>query len=44
MFYYEILCFYEDFKREKLCFLNLYSVHATRILDLSLAVMLSPPK
>ena len=28
----------------KICFLNLYSVHASRILDLSLEVILSPPK
>ena len=44
MFYYEIQWFYQDVKNENLCFLNLYSVHAVRILDLSLEVMLSPPK
>ena len=27
-----------------MCFLNLYSVHAARILDLSPELMLSPPK
>ena len=43
MFYYEIPWFYQDFKNENLCFLNLHSVHAARILDLSLE-MLSPPK
>ena len=32
------------FESENLYFLNLYSVHAARILDLSLEVMLSPPK
>ena len=31
--------FYQNFKNEDLCFLNLYS-----ILDLSLEIMLSPPK
>ena len=44
MFYYVIPWFYQDFKSENLCFLNLYSVHAARILDLSLEIMLSPPK
>ena len=44
MFYHEILWFYQDFKSEKLCFLNLYLVHAAKILDLSLEVMLSPAK
>ena len=44
MFYYEIPWFYQDFKSENLSFLNLYSVHAVRILDLSLEIMLSPPK
>ena len=44
MFYYEIPRFYQDFKSENLCFLNLYSVHAARILDLPLQIMLSPPK
>ena len=34
MFYYEIPWFYQDFKSENLCFLNLYSVHAAGILDL----------
>ena len=43
MFYYEIQWFYQDFKSENLCFLNLYSVHAARILDLSLEIMLTPP-
>ena len=39
MFYYEIPWFYQDFKSENLC-----SVHAGRILDLSLEIMFSPPK
>ena len=42
--YYKILWFYQDFKSANLCFLNLYSVHAARILDLPLEVMLSSPK
>ena len=44
MFHYETPWFYQDFKSENLCFLNLYSFHAARILDLSLDVILSPPK
>ena len=44
MFYYKIPWFCQDFKSENLWFLNLYSVHAARILDLSLEIMLSPPK
>ena len=28
----------------KICFLNLFSIHTARILDLSLEIMLSPPK
>ena len=44
MFYYEIPGFCQDFKGEKLWFLNLYSIQAARILDLSLEIMLSPPK
>ena len=43
-FCYKILWFYQDFKSENMCFLNLYSVHAARILDLSPELMLSPPK
>ena len=43
MFYYEILWIYHNFKSENLCFLNLYRVHAVRILDLSLEVMLVLP-
>ena len=39
MFYYEIPWFYQDFKSE-----NLYLVYAASKLDLSLEVMLSPPK
>ena len=42
MLYYKIPWFYQDFKN--LCFLNLYSVDAARILDLSLEIMLNPPK
>ena len=30
MFYYEIPWFYEDFKKENLCFLNLYAVHPAK--------------
>ena len=44
MFCYKIQWFYQDFKSENLCFLNLYSVQAARILDLPLEIMLSPPK
>ena len=44
MFYYKTLWFYQDFKSENLCFLNMYSVHRVKILDLSLDIMLSPPK
>ena len=44
MFYCKIPWFYQDFKSENLYFLNLYSVHTARILDLSLEIMLSPPK
>ena len=29
MFYYEIQWFYQNFKSENLCFLNLYSIHAS---------------
>ena len=35
MFYYEVPWFYQDFKIEKLCLINLNSFHATRILNLS---------
>ena len=41
-FYYEILWFYQYFKSEHLCFLNLYSVHTARMLDLSLEVIVKP--
>ena len=41
---YEIPWFYQNFKGGNLCFLNLYSVRAARILELSLKIMLSPPK
>ena len=44
MFYYEITWFYQNFKRENLCFLNLYSVHTATILKLSLEIILSLPK
>ena len=44
MFYFEIPWFYQDLKRENLRFLNLYSIHGGRILDLSLEIMLSPPR
>ena len=43
-FYYKIPWFYQDFKSENLCYLNLYSVHAARLLNLTLGVMLCPPK
>ena len=39
-----MFCHEIHFKSENLCFLNLYSVHAPRILGLSLEIRLSPPK
>ena len=36
--------FYQDFKNEITCFLNLLAVHPAKILDLSLEIMLSPLK
>ena len=39
MFYYEVPWFYQDFKIEKLCLINLNSFHATRILNLSCKVL-----
>ena len=44
MYYYKIPWFYQDFKSENLCFLNLCSVHTARKLALSLEVMLSHSK
>ena len=44
IFYQEIPWFYQGFQSENLCFSNLYSAHAARILDLLLEAMLSPPK
>ena len=44
MFFCDIYWFYQDFKSGNLCFLNLYSVDAARILDLTLEVVLSPLK
>ena len=44
MFCYEIPWLYQDLKSENLCFLNLYSVHASRIQNLTLEIMLSAPK
>ena len=41
---YEIPWFYQEFKSENLQFLDLYSAHAARILDLLLEIMLSSPK
>ena len=41
MFYYETQWFYQDFK---ICFFNLYSLPAVRILELSLETKLSPPR
>ena len=38
MLYYEIPWFYQYFTSENQCFLNLYSDHAMRILELSLEV------
>ena len=43
VFYYQIQWLYQDFKSENLCFLN-RSIHAARILDLSLEIMQCPPK
>ena len=34
MFYYKISWFYEDVKSQNLRFLNMYSVHVARMLDL----------
>ena len=36
--------FTKIFKSENLFFLNLYSVHGARILDLSLKIIISTPK
>ena len=44
IFDYEIPWFYQDFKSENLCFLNMNSVHAEGILDLSPEINLSCPK
>ena len=44
MLFYEIPWLNQDFENENLYILNLYSVPAARILDLSLEIMLSPPK
>ena len=44
MFYYEVSWFYQDFNGKNLCFLNLYLINAAKIQDLSLEIMLSPPK
>ena len=44
MFYYETQWFYKNFKSENLWFLNLCSIRAVRILNLSLEIMLSAPK
>ena len=44
IFYSEIWWFYQDFENENLSFLNLYSVHTAKIQDLSLEIMLIPPK
>ena len=43
MFYYEIPWFYQDFKSENLCFLNMHLAYAARMLDLSLVALLTPP-
>ena len=39
MLYYKISWFYKDSKSGNLCFLSLYSVHAARVLGLSLEIM-----
>ena len=39
MFYYEIPWFYQDFKSENLCLLNLLLIDIAKIMDLSLEVM-----
>ena len=39
MFYYEVPWFYQDFKIEKLCLINLNSFHARGILNLSCKVL-----
>ena len=44
IFFFKTQWFYQGSKSENLCFLNLFSVHAARTLDLSLEIMLSPPK
>ena len=44
MFYYKTPFIYQDFKNENLYFLNLYSIHAVKILNLSLEVMFSLSK
>ena len=44
IFDYVIPWFYQDFKSENLCFLNMNSVHAEGILDLSPEINLSCPK
>ena len=44
MFYYKTPFIYQDFKNENLDFLNLYSIHAVKILNLSLEVMFSLSK
>ena len=44
MFYYEVSWFYQNFNGKNLCFLNLYLINAAKIQDLSLEIMLSPPK
>ena len=42
--YYEIQWFYQDFISGNLYFLIMCSVHTARILDLSLDIILCPPK
>ena len=44
MLYYKILWFDQDFRSENLCFLNLYTVYAVKILELSLEIISNPSK
>ena len=44
IFYYEIPWFYQDFRSKNPCFLNPYSGHVARILNISLEIMLCLPK
>ena len=39
MFFLRNTVVYQDFKSENLCFFNLFSYHATRILNLALKII-----